>query len=40
MLSVDPAQCLGYTAKKLLAYNPGFSYYSALRRWAVSVHQV
>jgi len=33
MLSVVPAQCLGYTAKQLLAYNTGFSCYSTLRRW-------
>jgi len=33
MLSVVPAQCLGYAAKKLLAYSTGFSCYSTLRRW-------
>jgi len=31
MLSVVPAQCFGYAAKKLLAHSTGFSCYSTLR---------
>jgi len=32
-LSIVPAQCLGYAAKKLLASSTGLSCYSTLRRW-------
>jgi len=33
MLSIVPAQCLGYTAKNFLDLSTGFSCYSTLRRW-------
>jgi len=33
MICVIPAQCLGYTAKKLLACNTGFSCYSTVWWW-------
>jgi len=39
MLSVVPAQCLGYAAKKLLASSTGFSCYSTLRKCTSSVDQ-